>query len=121
MPANPNSFQLHVPDADIHDLNTRLARTRLPDRAPGDDWAYGTEPRYLSQLITYWREKFDWRAQEAALNALPQFKVNLHGIDLHYIAVQGQGPAPMPLLLMHGWPGSVFEFLDVIQIGRAHV
>ncbi|MEL0091237.1 MAG: epoxide hydrolase [Rhodospirillales bacterium] len=114
MPANPNSFQLHVPDADIHDLNTRLARTRLPDRAPGDDWAYGTEPRYLSQLITYWREKFDWRAQEAALNALPQFKVNLHGIDLHYIAVQGQGPAPMPLLLMHGWPGSVFEFLDVI-------
>lgn len=114
MTATPSPFQLHVPDADIEDLRARLARARLPDRTPGEAWAYGTDPDYLSRLIAYWRDGFDWRAEEAALNAFPQFKVRLHDIDLHYLAVPGQGPAPMPLLLLHGWPGSVFEFVDII-------
>jgi len=114
MPAKPEPFRLNVPEADIDDLKARLARTRLPDRAPGPDWAFGTDPDYLAKLIAYWREDFDWRAEEAALNAFPQFKVDLDDIALHYLHVEGRGPDPMPLLLMHGWPGSVFEFVDII-------
>jgi microsomal epoxide hydrolase len=107
-------FQLHVADAAIADLRERLARTRLPDQAPGEPWAYGTPVEYLRELVAYWRDRFDWRAQEAHLNAWPQFKVPLHGIELHYLCVPGKGPQPCPLLLSHGWPGSVFEFLELI-------
>lgn len=110
----PTPFTLHVPDADIADLKERLSRTRLPDEPPGEPWAYGTSKAYLTGLIEYWRNRFDWRAEEAALNAMPQFKAAIDGIDLHYIRAEGQGPDPMPLLLMHGWPGSVFEFIDLI-------
>jgi microsomal epoxide hydrolase len=110
----PTPFTLHVPDAEIADLRTRLALTRLPDQAPDHPWAYGTDRAYLRELVKYWHDHFDWRAQEAALNAYPQFKVPLHDIDLHYVRVEGKGPNPLPLLLMHGWPGSVYEFLDII-------
>jgi len=114
MVPNPTPFRLAVPDAAITDLRTRLGLTRFPDQAPDAPWAYGTDLAYMKTLVPYWREQFDWRAQEAALNAFPQFKVPLHGIDLHYLHVPGKGPSPTPLLLMHGWPGSVFEFLDII-------
>ena len=114
MAATPLSFTLHVPDADIADLQARLLRTRLPDQAPESPWAYGTDLSYLRSLIDHWRTVFDWRAHEARLNAFPQFKVTLHGIDLHYLHVPGNGPNPKPLLLLHGWPGSVFEFLEII-------
>jgi microsomal epoxide hydrolase len=114
VPVRPESFSLHVPDAAIADLRDRLARTRFPDAAPGEPWAYGASVAYLQQLVAYWREHFDWRAQEARLNAFPQFKLPLHDIDLHFLHVPGKGPAPMPLLLLHGWPGSVFEFLEII-------
>ncbi len=110
----PRPFTLHVPDADIADLKTRLGLTRFPDAAPGEDWAFGTSVPYAKELTEYWRTQFDWRAQEAALNAFPQFKTALHDIDLHYLHVPGKGPNPTPLLLLHGWPGSVFEFLDII-------
>ena len=112
--SQPVPFSLHVPDAAIADLRDRLSRTRFPDRAPGDPWAYGADPGYMNDLIGYWRDRFDWRAPEALLNSFPQFKVPLHGIDLHYLHVPGKGPDPKPLLLMHGWPGSVFEFGDII-------
>jgi microsomal epoxide hydrolase len=114
MPSQPVPFRLAVPDQAIADLHTRLALTRFPDQAPGAAWAYGTDLDYMRTLVAYWKDSFDWRAQEAALNAWPQFKVRLHDIDLHYLHAPGQGPSPMPLLLMHGWPGSVFEFLDII-------
>jgi microsomal epoxide hydrolase len=107
-------FQLHVPDSAIADLRERLARTRFPDQAPGEAWAYGTDVAYLQQLVEYWRTRFDWREQEARLNSFAQYTVPLHGIELHFLHVQGQGPRPLPLLLSHGWPGSVFEFLDII-------
>ena len=110
----PVPFVLHVPDGDLEDLRERLARTRFADQAPGPPWAYGTDVTYLRSLVDYWRDAFDWRAAEGRLNAFPQFKVALHGIDLHYLHVEGKGPAPCPLLLSHGWPGSVFEFLDII-------
>ncbi len=89
-------FQLQVPDAALADLRERLARTRFPDQAPGEPWAHGTQVEYLRELVVYWRDRFDWRAQEARLNALPQFKVPLHGIELHYLCVPGPGPRSMP-------------------------
>jgi microsomal epoxide hydrolase len=114
MTVKPTPFTLHIPDADIADLRDRLARARFPDSAPGEAWAYGTEVGYLRELTEYWRTKFDWRAEEAALNAFAQFRVALEDVDLHYLHVTGVGPDPMPLLLLHGWPGSVFEFLEII-------
>ena len=114
MSAQPEDFALRVPESAIADLRERLARTRFPDQAPGEPWAYGTNVEYLRGLVEYWRTAFDWRAQEARLNAFPQFKVPLHDIDVHFLHVPGKGPNPCPLLLMHGWPGSVFEFLDLI-------
>jgi pimeloyl-ACP methyl ester carboxylesterase len=114
MEMQPEAFTLTVPDTAIADLHERLGRTRFPDQAPGEPWAYGTSVEYLRGLIEYWRTGFDWRAQEARLNAFPQFKTALHDIDVHFLHVPGKGPNPCPLLLMHGWPGSVFEFLDLI-------
>jgi len=105
---------LAVADAAIADLRERLARTRLPDAAPGEPWAYGTDVAWLGDLLAYWRERFDWRAAEGRLNQFPQYQVTLDGIPLHFLHVPGDGPAPCPLLLSHGWPGSVFEFLDII-------
>jgi pimeloyl-ACP methyl ester carboxylesterase len=110
----PQQFELKVSDAAITDLKNRLSLTRFPDAAPGDPWAYGSSVDYVGDLVSYWKDSFDWRSQEAALNEFPQFKVPLHDIDLHYLHVPGVGPKPYPLLLMHGWPGSVFEFLDII-------
>ena len=107
-------FTLHVPDADIDDLRQRIARARWPDSTPGDPWAYGTSVEYLKGLVGYWRDGFDWRAQEAKLNAFAQFRTSQPDIDLHWLHVPGKGPNPTPLLLMHGWPGSVFEFVDFI-------
>src|SRR5580704_3142792 len=114
MTPQPSPFKLSVPPADIADLRERLARTRLPDQAPGPAWTYGTDVKWMRELIAYWRDGFDWRAQEARLNAFPQYKVRLHDIDLHFLHVPGQGPAPCPLLLSHGWLGSVFDFLELI-------
>jgi pimeloyl-ACP methyl ester carboxylesterase len=113
MSKQPVPFTLHVPDQAIADLRERLARTRFPDQA-GEPWAYGTDVAYMQELVHYWQSDFDWRAAEAALNALPQYKVPLHGIELHFLHVPGKGPDPCPLLLSHGWPGSVLEFLEII-------
>jgi pimeloyl-ACP methyl ester carboxylesterase len=107
-------FTLHVPDAELADLRDRLAHARFPDSAPGDPWAYGTSVDYLRGLVDYWLTRFDWRAHEARLNALPQFKIERPDYHLHFLHVSGKGPDPLPLLLMHGWPGSVFEFMDII-------
>lgn len=114
MAAEPVPFTLRIPDDDLADLRERLGRTRLPDQAPGPAWAYGSDVQYVRDLVEYWRVGFDWRAEEARLNALPQFTVPIHGIDLHFLHVPGEGPAPLPLLLSHGWPGSVFEFTELI-------
>lgn len=116
MSCAPTPFSLHVAESDITDLKARLARTRFPDEPPGAPWSFGTSLPYMRELVGYWGTRFDWRAQEARLNAFPQFKVPLAGIDLHYLHVPGKGPKPMPLLLMHGWPGSVFEFMQIIPM-----
>ena len=107
-------FSLHVPDAAIADLRERLARTRFPDQAPGAPWAYGTDVDYLRELVAYWRDGFDWRAQEARLNAFPQYKVPLHGIDCTSCTCRARARRPCRSCCSHGWPGSVFEFLELI-------
>ena len=112
----PRPFRLQVEDAALTDLRERLNRTRWPDQAPGPTWATGTDLAWLQGLVAHWRDGFDWRAQEARLNAFAQFKAEVAGIDLHWLQAEGCGPAPMPLLLSHGWPGSVFEFLELIPL-----
>jgi pimeloyl-ACP methyl ester carboxylesterase len=114
MDNQPEAFTLSVSTADIADLRERLARTRFPDQAPGPAWAYGSDVTWMRELVEYWRNGFDWCTQEARLNAFPQFRVRQHDIDLHFIHAKGQGSNPYPLLLSHGWPGSVFEFLELI-------
>jgi pimeloyl-ACP methyl ester carboxylesterase len=109
-------FRLAVPEEVLEDLRQRLARTRFPDEPPLDPWSTGTSVAYLKELIDFWLSGFDWRAQEAKLNAFRQFTVPMAGIDLHFIHEQGNGPNPMPLLLSHGWPGSVIEFHKVIPM-----
>lgn len=112
----PRPFKVRVDDAAIADLQRRLDQTRWPDEPGGPPWATGTDLRWLQGLAAYWSRGFDWRAQETRLNALPQYRQPVGGIDLHWLHVPGRGPAPRPLLLSHGWPGSVFEFLDIIPL-----
>jgi microsomal epoxide hydrolase len=109
-------FRISVPDASISDLNERLARTRWPDEPPLEPWATGTSVAYARELCEHWRTRFDWRAWEARLNALPQFKADLHGIGLHFLHVRSPDPRAMPLLLSHGWPGSIVEFHKLIPL-----
>jgi microsomal epoxide hydrolase len=112
----PAPFELHVPDAALADLHERLSRTRWPDAPPLAPWSTGTSVEYLRELVEYWRTGFDWRAEEAKLNRFRQFTVPLAGIELHFIHEPGRGPDPMPLLLSHGWPGSVVEFTELVPI-----
>jgi len=107
-------FTLSIPDEALADLKDRLARTRWPDKPPCAPWELGTDGDYLQDLIAYWRDRFDWRGQEALLNSFPQQRVRLADVDMHLLHVPGKGPSPKPLLLCHGWPGSIFEFLDLI-------
>ena len=112
----PQPYRLNVSEEGLDDLRGRLARTRLPDEPPLAPWSTGASVEYMREFIAYWRERFDWRAHEARLNAFQQFTVPLAGIDLHFIHEPGQGPRPLPLLLSHGWPGSVWEFSRLIPM-----
>jgi len=116
MAAKPTPFSLHVNDDVLADLKSRLARVRWPDEVPDNDWKYGTDLPYMKALVEYWGARYDWRKHEAELNRFRQFKVKLAGIDLHFIREEGKGPKPMPLLLSHGWPGSVHEFHKIIPM-----
>jgi microsomal epoxide hydrolase len=113
-------FSLAVADTEIADLQRRLAHTRWPDEPPLEPWSTGTALAYLKSITEYWQSTFDWRQWEAKLNAFPQFTVAIGGIDLHFIHEQGRSPRAMPLLISHGWPGSVFEFHRLIPLLREH-
>jgi pimeloyl-ACP methyl ester carboxylesterase len=114
--STPKPFTLHIPDAAIDELRERLTRTRWPDEPPLPPWSTGTSVAYLRELIDYWRIDFDWRAWEAKLNGFPQFTIPIRGIDLHFIRVPSRKPDAMPLLISHGWPGSVFEFHKILPL-----
>jgi pimeloyl-ACP methyl ester carboxylesterase len=107
-------FKIAVPDDVLRDLDARLARTRLPDAIPGAGWDYGTDLAYLTELIAYWRTRFDWRAQERRLNELSHFKTTIDRIDIHFIHQRSSHANAMPLVLTHGWPGSIVEFTKII-------
>lgn len=107
-------FRIAVADDVLADLRARLARTRYPDEIDGSGWTYGTERAYLQSLVDYWRDRYDWRAAEARLNAFPQFRAQVDDLGIHFIHVRGKGPKPFPLVITHGWPGSVAEFTKII-------
>ena len=107
-------FQIDIPEADLDDLRRRLADTRWPDELPGVGWDRGVPLAYLRDLAGYWRTGFDWRAAEARLNRYPQYRTEIDGAIVHLLHVRSPEPDAVPLLLTHGWPGSVAEFLDVI-------
>jgi pimeloyl-ACP methyl ester carboxylesterase len=107
-------FEIRVPDGVLEDLHARLARTRFPDQIPGVGWSLGTELDTLESLCRYWREEFDWREQERRLNAIPQYRVAIDGLTVHFLHVRSPHPGAWPLLVPHGWPGSILEFAKVL-------
>jgi pimeloyl-ACP methyl ester carboxylesterase len=106
-------FRLDVPDSDLADLHTRLDLTRWPDELPGVGWAYGVPKDYLQELVAYWRHDYDWRKAEARLNEWPQFTTTIDGANVHFAHVRSPEPDATPLIITHGWPGSIVEFTDV--------
>jgi pimeloyl-ACP methyl ester carboxylesterase len=113
--ASVSRFTIRVADADLADLKARLARARLPDEIPGSEWTYGTSRAYLESLVRYWRDSFDWRAQERALNRFEQFTTTIDGLKIHFIHRRSKESNALPLLVTHGWPGSIVEFTKVID------
>jgi pimeloyl-ACP methyl ester carboxylesterase len=107
-------FTIAVDDAVLDDLHARLARTRIPDQIEGTGWEYGIPAAYVRELVDYWRDVYDWRAQEARLNELDHFRTTIDGQSLHFIHARSANSDALPLVLLHGWPGSFVEFLDVI-------
>ena len=111
-----NPFRIEIPQTDLDDLHRRLTEARFADPVPGDepDWSRGIPTAVVRELAEYWRDGFDWRAQEAALNAFPQFTTEIDGQRIHYLHVRSADPDAVPLLLTHGYPSTFAEFLDVI-------
>ncbi len=107
-------FRFAIPQADLDDLRGRLARTRFPDELPRVGWDYGVPLGYVKDLAEYWRTGYDWRAWEARLNEYPQFTTTIDGQNIHFLHVRSPEPDALPLILTHGWPGSIVEYLDLI-------
>lgn len=107
-------FHVEIPEAELHDLRERLERTRCPEKETVEDWSQGVPRAYLSDLCGYWAERYDWRATETRLNALPQFRTLIDGLGIHFLHVRSPHVDALPLIVTHGWPGSIIEFLKVI-------
>lgn len=111
----PEPFSVAI-DADLlADMRRRLRATRWAEDFGNDDWAYGVEGSWLKEMVDYWADAYDWRAQEAAINHFPQFRVTIDGIPIHYLHVRGKGPNPLPIILTHGWPWTFWDYKDVIE------
>jgi len=110
----PRPFRVNIPQSSIDRILSRVRETRFPDRLDANDWRYGANWDYMKGLAEYWTTQFDWRKAEANLNRYPQFLARIGEFDVHFYHVKGRGPKPVPLVLTHGWPGSVFEFLEAI-------
>lgn len=107
-------FRIAVDDEVLDDLHERLVRTRFPDQLEGAGWEYGMPVDVLRDYVSYWRDEYDWRAEEARLNELPQYRTEIDGQPVHFVHARSSHEDARPLLLVHGWPGSIVEFLDVI-------
>jgi pimeloyl-ACP methyl ester carboxylesterase len=114
----PNSlikpFHVAIPQQKIDHILARVRTAQWPDKLDADDWRYGANWDYMKQFATYWTTRYDWHKTEAKLNSFPQFKAPVEDFEIHFYHVKGKGPKPVPIVLTHGWPGSVVEFLDVI-------
>lgn len=109
------SFELHVDQGQIDDLRTRLKGVRWPDEEPVEDWSQGIPLSYVQRLCAYWVDGYDWRSCESKLNATGQFKTEIDGVDIHFLHARSPHDGALPLILTHGWPGSVREYLDLIE------
>ena len=114
MEAKP--FEINIGDEVLADLRNRLAATRWPDELPGVGWEYGSNMDYLKELVDYWRNDFDWRAQERRINSFNHFRATAGGLGIHFIHERGKGPNPMPLVITHGWPGTFYEMHKIIPL-----
>ena len=108
-------FRIDVPDKTLEQIRTQVVDYPWHEMPDDGGWAYGTPLGYMKELCAYWINEFDWRKQEAAINRFSHFIAPVEGIDLHFIQEKGDGPSPLPLIISHGWPGSIVEFLDIIQ------
>ena len=109
-------FAIRISDAVLADLARRIDTTRWPDELENAGWEYGSNLAYMRSLAEYWRHSYDWRREEAILNRLPQFRLAINGFHIHFVHVRGKGPAPLPLIVTHGWPGSFVEMLKLIPL-----
>lgn len=107
-------FRIAISETDLDDLRARLARTRLPERETPEDWSQGVPLAYMQEIVDYWGSGYDWRRGEAAINRFPQFRTALDGLGIHFIHARSPEPGALPLVMTHGWPGSVVEFLKVV-------
>src|SRR5215467_10784824 len=107
-------FEVHMPDEDLAELQRRIAAARLPSKELADDRAQGVQLATIQELARYWTTDYDWRACEAKLNALPMFKTEIDGVDIHFIHVRSRHENALPLIMTHGWPGSVIELLETV-------
>jgi pimeloyl-ACP methyl ester carboxylesterase len=112
--SGPARFEIDVPQKALDDLADRLARTRFADDFGNDDWRFGVPGNYLRAIVGHWRGRFDWREQEAAMNRFAHYRVDLDGIPIHFVHEPGRGPAPMPLILTHGWPWTFWDYEQLI-------
>lgn len=109
-------FHIQLSDEVLDDLKYRLDHVRLPDTLEGSSWERGTDINYLKSIISYWKEQYDWRAQERELNRFSQFHCNVDGIDIHFVHEKGKGPNPIPIILTHGWPDSYIRYQKIIPL-----
>lgn len=109
-------YTIDIPQEVLDDLRERLARVRWPDEIPGSGWDYGTNLGYMKEFVDYWLNEYDWRRQEAWLNQFPHFKAKVDGLGVHFIKVEGKGPKPLPLLMLHGYPWSVVTLYRIIPM-----
>ncbi len=114
MPEQIVPFRIQIPDAELDDLRRRITHARWPDEQTVDDWSQGVPLAYLKDLCRYWAGSYDWRATEARLNALTQFRTEIDGLGIHFVHVRSANPDALPLVITHGWPGSIVEFSKVI-------
>lgn len=113
---NITPFKIEVAQSVLDDLQLRLKQTRWTDEPKNADWNYGTNPKYLRELVDYWQTKYDWRKQETMLNKFPHFTTEIDGVKIHFLYIKGKGKSPKPLILTYGWPDSFYRFYKVIPM-----
>jgi hypothetical protein len=114
MSSSATPFAIAVPHSEVDDLRRRINATRWPNPVTVADWSQGVPLPYLQELCRYWAEEYTWQARQARLNAVPEFRTELDGVPIHLLHVRSPEPGALPLVLSHGWPGAVWEFLEVV-------